>query len=441
MIRLLRFPEFYGWRIVAAGAVLQAIQSGLLMQAFANYSVLLRAEFGWSTTMLAAAFSITRAESGILGPLQGWAIDRFGPRAVMRVGTVLFGIGFMLFSQLNSPLEFFAFYFLVALGASLGGFLSITTAIVNWFDLKRSRALALSQIGFAIGGLATPLVVYSLTHAGWRETAFASGIIVLVVGLPLAQMIHHRPEDVGEHVDGIDPASIEDDDEDNRLQTDFTVREALTTRTFWYISIGHGAALLVVGAVMVHLSLYLTEQREFTLQEASFVGGALPMMQLVGQLAGGFFGDRLNKQVIVTAAMIGHMIGLLLLANATSAWMVWAFVPVHGLAWGARGPLMQAMRADYFGRTNYGTIMGFSSMIVMLGMIAGPLLAGILRDQTGSYVGGFTILAVLAGIGSIFFILAGPPPPPRRPDDEPPASELLPDPSPSHAATTAGGDS
>jgi len=102
---------------------------------------------------------------------------------------------------------------------------------------------------------------------------------------------------------------------------------------------------------------------------------------------------------------------------------------------------MQAMRADYFGRTNYGTIMGFSSMIVMLGMIAGPLLAGILRDQTGSYVGGFTILAVLAGIGSIFFILAGPPPPPQRPDDEPPASEHLPDPSPSHAATTAGGDS
>ena len=418
MIRRPRLPRFYGWRIVGAGGLIQMLHSGLLMQAFGNYSVILRQEFGWSATMLAAAFSMTRAESGFLGPLQGWAIDRFGPRAVIRVGTVLFGVGFMLFSQIQTPAQFFGFYFLVALGSSLGGFLSITTAIVNWFDQQRSRALAISQAGFAVGGLMTPAIVYSLTTFGWRETAFASGVIIIVLGLPLSQVIRHRPEDMGEHIDGIAPDPDDEGDASRNLRSDFTVHEALMSRAFWLISLGHAASLLVVGAVMVHLSLHLTESLGFSLQEASFVGGALPMTQLAGQLLSGFFGDRVSKRYIIVGAMGGHMVGLLLLGFATNAWMVWAFVPIHGLAWGLRGPMMQAMRADYFGRTHYGTIMGFSSMIVMLGMIAGPLVAGILRDQTGSYQLGFTILALLAGLGSIFFWLATPPPPPQRPDGE-----------------------
>jgi MFS family permease len=97
--------------------------------------------------------------------------------------------------------------------------------------------------------------------------------------------------------------------------------------------------------------------------------------------------------------------------------MVVAFAVLHGIAWGLRGPLMQAIRADYFGRSSFGVIMGFSSMIVMLGTISGPLVAGFFADRTGSYETGFTLLAVLAGLGSVFFLIS------RRPSlkDESPA--------------------
>jgi MFS family permease len=417
-------PRFYGWRIVAAGAVVQALHSGLLMQAFANYSVLLVAEFGWSKSMISAAFAMTRAESGLLGPFQGWMIDRFGPRAVMRVGTVLFGVGFIAFSTIQSPVQFFGFYLLMAVGSSLGGFLSITTAIVNWFERRRASALSLSQAGFAVGGLMTPLIAFSLVQFGWRETAFASGVIILAVGLPLSQLMHHRPSAIGEYVDGIAPEErarlAEANGHEDREEFSFSAREALRTPAFWLISLGHASALLVVGAVMLHLSLHLTESLDFTLQQASFVGGALPLMQLIGQLGGGFLGDRFNKRTIIVICMGGHMLGLLLLAHAVNVWMVIAFIPLHGLAWGARGPLMQAIRADYFGPRSYGTIMGFSSMIVMSGMIAGPLLAGIMADVTGSYELALTILAVLAGLGSIFFWLATPPAPPSRAGAVPP---------------------
>ena len=404
---------FHGWKVVGAGAAIQALQSGLLTQAFGNYAVLLERQFGWSKTTFSAAFSLMRVESGLLGPLQGWALERYGATRVMRVGVVVLGLGMVGFSQVNSLWQFFVALGVAAVGASLSGFLSITSATVRWFERNRAKALSLSGTGFAIGGIATPGVVWVLRTLGWRWTAALSGIVIVAISYPLAGLFGQSPADRSEHVDGVDP----DGEVSNQPRAEgvsdvhFSASEAVRTRAFWMISLGHGTALLVVGALIAHLSLYLTSEQGFGLQEASFVGGAMPLLQFVGQLGGGVLGDRFNKRLLASVAMVSHMTGLLLLTYATSRWMIWAFVPFHGLAWGVRGPLMQALRADYFGSTSFAKIMGISSLIVMLGMMSGPLIAGISADRTGSYRSGFTLLALMAGAGMIFFILATPPKP------------------------------
>jgi len=94
------------------------------------------------------------------------------------------------------------------------------------------------------------------------------------------------------------------------------------------------------------------------------------------------------------------------LALATAFWMVLLFAVLHGLSWGMRGPLMAAIRADYFGSGSFGMITGVSSMVIMFGMMLGPLVAGILADRTGSYVPGFSVLAACAAAGSVAFLLA-----------------------------------
>ena len=66
----------------------------------------------------------------------------------------------------------------------------------------------------------------------------------------------------------------------------------------------------------------------------------------------------------------------LILASAHQPPAIFAFAVMHGGAWGLRGPMMQAIRADYFGRRAFGSIMGASSLLVMLGTITGPLVAG-----------------------------------------------------------------
>jgi MFS family permease len=94
--------------------------------------------------------------------------------------------------------------------------------------------------------------------------------------------------------------------------------------------------------------------------------------------------------------------------------MVVAFGVMHGFGWGLRGPFMQAIRADYFGRSAIGLILGLSFMIVVLGQIGGAMISGILADATGNYRAGFTVVALIAGPGSVFFLVAKKPVLPAR---------------------------
>ena len=412
---------FFGWWIVAGAAGFQLLQNGLLMQAYGTYVAVLREEFGWSTTALAAAFSLQRVESGLLGPLQGWMLDRWGPKIVISAGTVLFGAGFIAFSQINSLTTFYVAFIVMAIGASLSGFMSLTTTIVNWFEKRRATAISLTQVGMSVGGIMVPLVAWAIVTFGWRPTAFASGIIIIAAGLPLAQLMRHNPEQYDMLPDGM---SL---DEKARLDAvrantagwvdetvDFTPRQAMRTRAFWFISLGHMLAVVVVSAVTVHLVVHLNEGLGFSIGAASVIVAFMTAVTMAGQLVGGFLGDRFNKRKIATIAMFGHAAGLLALAWGDSlAWVI-AFAILHGLAWGMRGPLMQAMRADYFGRRSFGQIMGFSSMIVMWGMMSGPIIAGLMADRFGNYQYGFTVLAVMAAFGSIFFAFGTKPTPPAE---------------------------
>ena len=403
---------FYGWYIVGAAGGVQFLSAFLWMQSYGAYVVLLQQEFGWSKTLVAGAFAFTRIESGILGPIQGWLVDRYGPRSVLTVGTVLFGIGFMMFSQVDTLLEFYLVFALIALGSSLGGFATVIVALVNWFNRHRAKAVAISQMGYSFGGFCVPLLILCLEAFGWRTTAFYSGILVIILGIPMVQLVRHRPRDYGDRVDGdvVDETATGDGQALlSRTGVDFTARQAMRTASFWLISGGHACALLSVSAVLVHLVPQLTGGLGFSLTTAGLFVAVLTGFQLTGQLLGGVLGDRFNKRLICVLCMFGHAAGLVLLAYATDLWMVLGCTVLHGLAWGIRGPLMVALRADYFGPSSFGTIMGFSSLIVMLGMSGGPVYAGYLADLYGDYQLAFATLALSALAGACCFALARPP--------------------------------
>ncbi len=318
MIRRYRSRVFYGYWMVGAAFGVQLITAGLLFQSFGAYVAVLQDEMGWSRTALAGAFSLTQFISGVIGPFQGVVMDRIGPRGVMRVGFVFFGVGFMLLSQVNSLTGYYAAFVIIALGFALSAFFPLTVALVNWFERHRSRVLSLMSLGFAVGGLIVPLVALSLEEFGWRNTAFGSGVIMIAAGIPLASVMRHRPEDYGEVVDGIrtTPEADEKEEEEHKptplssKQRDFTAREAMRTPAFWLISLGRGAALLVVGAVSVHVVSHLKEDLGYSVGTAALVVTLMTMMQVVGLIIGGAIGDRYDKRIISATCMVAHMMGL-----------------------------------------------------------------------------------------------------------------------------------
>jgi len=400
---------FYGWRLVGAACIIQFLHGGLLMQAFGAYVAVLSEEFGWSKTALSAGAAIQSLEGALLGPLLGWVMDRFGARSVVQVGLVLFGAGFLLLSQIDTLSGFYTAVFLIAMGSSLSGYFPLTVTMVHWFRRKRARALSIMGLGLAVGGVAVPLVAWTMQAWGWRMTALGSGITVTVVGIPLARMLKRSPAEIGEHEDGLPPDAPDPARPQGSTaapQRHFTAAEALRTRAFWLLGLGHGFALLVVTAVNVHAISHMKEGLGYSLEQASLVITLMTVFQVLGVLSGAAVGDRWEKRHIAAACMLAHMLGLLLLTFAAHPALLVAFAVLHGFAWGLRGPLMQAMRADYFGLASIGMILGLSAFIIAAGQVAGPMVAGGLKDLTGDYRMGFTVLALIAGSGSALFLLA-----------------------------------
>ncbi|MGE3927237.1 MAG: MFS transporter, partial [Lautropia sp.] len=262
---------FHGWRMVAAGSAIQFMQAATLHQAFGAYFAALVDEKGWSKTALSGVAVMQPMEAALLGPALGWIVDRFGPQGMIRIGIVMFGIGFMLLSLIDSLPGFYAAFLVIALGSSLCGFFPINVAIIHWFHRLRARALSSVGLGLALGGLLVPLVAASIERFGWRSTALASGCLVIIIGWPLAQVFRRHPADLGQTVDGLPPApdGAEHDPLGDRDQQEFTARQALRTRAFWFISFGHGLALMIVYAINVHAIKHMKEGLGYTLGQAS----------------------------------------------------------------------------------------------------------------------------------------------------------------------------
>ena len=399
---------FYGWRIAAAGAGLSFLHSALFLQAFGAYVAVLSQERGWGKTALAGGAALQSVEGALLGPALGWLVDRFGPRILVRAGIVLWALGFAALSQIESIAGFYGAVLLMALGTTFSGYFPLSVTLVHWFQRWRTRALSLMSLGLAAGGIALPLVGWFMQTYGWRNTAIASAVLVLVFGWPLASTLRRTPGEMGEKIDGQTPVA----GAPARKSTlppagrDFTALEAIRTRAFWFLGLGHGFALLVVTSVNVHALSHIKEGLGYSLAEAAVVITVMTMAQTVGILVGAAVGDQWNKRYVSSACMLAHMFGLLALTYANHLWMLAAFAILHGGAWGLRGPIMQAMRADYFGLQAIGMILGLSAILVAIGQVAGPLLAGYFADLTGNYRVGFTILAATAGSGSVLFMLA-----------------------------------
>ena len=405
---------FYGWWIVLSSVLFHGLSGAAFGFTFGQYLLSIEEQFGWSKFAISSTYAGSLLVAGILSPAHGWLLDRFRPRSIMQAGIVFFGLGFIALPFADTFIAFFAVIMVLSLGANLSGWLTLTTVTTRWFRRKRALALGLSSTGIGLAGVLSTIVAWSLVLHGWESTAIGTGIAVLVLGLPLCQMLRGYPEEYGLLPDGApSPArSAAGTAVDSELH--FTVGEAIRDRSFWYVSLGHGAAMMAVFAVLVHLVPHLVEGLGWSKTSAQAVLTLVTVTSIVGQVGGGYIGDRYSKARLAAVCMLMHAVALVMLAYASSTPVVVFAALLHGVAWGTRGPLMMAIRADFYGRRYFGQIAGYSNVLVMFGPLIGPSFAGWMSDTYGDYTGAFLAIGVVVGIGSLLFLASRKPPIPAR---------------------------
>ncbi len=420
---------FFGWYIVSGGIVVQILLGGLVMHATGFYVAALQEEFMWSATLFGIALAMTRIEAGALGPLQGWAIDRFGPRMMMRFGIASTALGLILFGFINNQATFFIYYFIVSIGAGVGGFMTLTVAVVHWFQRTRARAMGYLMTGLAIGSFTAPLISFLIDGVGWRATSIGSGILLFIAGQLIATLIV-RPSDRGELPEPARAATVARPDAPTapvQQRRDFTTREALRTRSFWALAFAHGSPLLMVAAVSGFFVLRVGEIDGLGAGHAAIAIVIGTVCQIAAQLVGGYAGDVISKRVIIAMCLAGHAAAAVVLAVADSFAMIVLGAILHWTAWGGRGPNINTLRADYFGAANIGQIMGWASVVMMIYSAGGSLLTGALRDVSDGWALPFLVAGIGTASGLAWLVLATRP---RLPDE--PADADQPEPSMSY---------
>ena len=388
---------------MGAGSVTTGYVSGTFWQGFGAFFDPIVEQFGWSRATTSAAISLQRTESGMVSPFVGYFIDRFGPRKVMLVGILMTGAGFILLARINSLWQFYSAFALITLGMSIGTWMVVTTAVANWFVALRTRALALTSAGSALGGLLVPVVIWLIATTDWRTALVLIGVGFWIVGIPSAIVMRRRPEDhgllpdgrSGETSDGSEadaPADTERGAAQERVEASLTVRQALATRTFWQMALAMGAGQLVMSAT-VHQIPAITSFG-FSRETAGVVMLAVSLMSLAGRIVSGFTGDRVDKRKVIAAAFALQLVGTLIFATTSTPLHLAGFVVCWGIGFGASIPVRFALLADYFGRRHFGSVMGIMMTVSAVFGIAGPVFVGWMYDVRGNYRDPYVVLAL-----------------------------------------------
>ncbi|HWP59113.1 MAG TPA: MFS transporter [Candidatus Acidoferrales bacterium] len=382
------------WWIVFAGCIAHAVNTGLSYFGLSAYFPSFEREFGWSRTAISGAFSLAKIEAGLLGPIEGYATDRLGPRRIMFFGIGLMTLGFLVLSTVNTlPMLYAAIVLGIVMGSSLGYNVPISVIIANVFHERRSLAFGIYRMGPGVSGALVPFVGWLIGLWGWRVAAVVSALLLLTVSLPLAGLIAriYKRYETGAQSGSAHAAA------DRKLVSDpeFTVKEALASRAFWMLSISMALRHLVTEGVSVHFVVLLVD-RGWTTEAASGLLGVSALIGAPSRLLMAWLGDWLDKRRLMMGLLVALSVSVLFMGWSAAPQVFIPFMVAYSLAFGGLASLQEPIRVDYFGTRNFASIHGWARSVTTAGTFMGPIIAGFFYDLTRSYAVPFTVFAMVS---------------------------------------------
>jgi len=365
----------------------------------------LRSEFQWSYAQIALASSLRGVEVGLLAPIVGLLVDRWGPRRLMLGGAILVGLGLAALSQATSLSMFYAIFAAVALGMTAVSPTVTMTTVANWFHRKVGTATGIMHSGVGFSGLMIPVVVLLIDDLGWRTAMVVLGFCLLGIILLLSLLVRHRPEQYGLLPDGeADTAVVLDEGlvSSGDASRDISAREAVRSRAFWHIALAMMFQIMLVSAVVTHMLPYLSSVG-LGRTTASLIASAVPLSSVLGRLSFGWLSDRIDRRRIMVGGYAMMSLGMLFLTLAAGGnpGLLVPFVALFSVGFGGNAIVRAAIVREYFGRRSFGTIHGFIMGVAVVGHLSGPPLAGWVFDTWRSYRGIWFVFSAFALISLV----------------------------------------
>ena len=297
-----RKPKFfYGYAIVSAAFVIMAIGLGVTIS-FGVFFEPVLTEFGWTRVMTSGAFSLGLLVCGFLGMGTGRLNDRFGPRLLLTIGGFLFGLGYLLMSQVSTIGQLYLFYgVIMGIGLS-NSYVPVLSTIARWFDKRRGMMSGITLTGIGTGTVIMPLLANWLVSSyGWRTAFIAIGIVSLVLFISAAQFFRRDPQSMGQLPDGVSEIKQESL---NLGAGGFSLREAIRTRQLWML----GAIWLCVGfslfTILVHIVIHATGLGISDVIAASILA-IMGGVNIAGRIVIGGAGDRIgNRRALIISFIV-----------------------------------------------------------------------------------------------------------------------------------------
>jgi MFS transporter, OFA family, oxalate/formate antiporter len=353
----------------------------------------LQASTGWRLQDIQLAFTLFILFQTWVQPLDGWLIDRLGPRGFISAAGLLCGLGWAGMGYATTLPQLYALYCVAGTGAAFVYSGSIGSAL-KWFKDKRGLASGIMAAGFGGGtALFIPIISSIIANGGYQQAFIATGLVQGFLILLVAQFLRHPPQ---ETAPAAKPAAAAPTG--SQLgKRQFTTLEVLHTPQFY--------AMYAAFVLMATGGLLVTANAGPMSRSWGLAASALTLAATLSPIANGasriFWGwasDRLGREQTMIIAFVLQAIALFMVVavgSRSSAWFSATLVFVY-FTWGEIYSLFPAMSADYFGSkhatSNYAVLYSAKGVASILGGWIGAML----YEQSGSWSMGFYGSAVMA---------------------------------------------
>jgi MFS family permease len=399
---------YYGWFVLAASALCEMLAQGATSYGAGLFVLPLQAEYGLSRANASSAILILFVGAVFVAPIAGRILDRFPIRVSVMVGALCFSLALTVIA-LSGSLWIMALMVLVPVALSFGllGPMNTSTLASRWFFRHRGLALGIAAIATSGGGLlVVPFLSKAIELYGWRHALLLEAAIFFVIIAALALLVlRDNPfkAGYGEHPENkgrTDQASLMAAGQPRAPEFSASWRKVLGDPGFWAPSLMLASISSIAQVIVVSMPAY-GHQLGFTMGASALLISAFSLAAAATKILAGVMADYWDKRVLLFATAIFMPLALGLLCIFSGYGMLVAACALAGVALGCVLPLSSALLAARFGVVRFGTVIGWTYMLLSFSILVGVRFAGVVFDRTGSYHGAFEGLLLAALLVSV----------------------------------------